>query len=54
MKEQIRNILLGALLAIGLGIPYLQAADVAISALTGYLVGVYAITQDLEGRQTDV
>lgn len=33
MKSQIRNILLGALLAIGLGVPYLQAADVAISAL---------------------
>lgn len=33
MKHTIRNILLGALLAIGLGAPYLQAADVAISAL---------------------
>ena len=33
MKTTIRNILLGALLAIGLGVPYLQAADVAISAL---------------------
>ena len=33
MKHAIRNILFGALLAIGLGIPYLQAADVAISAL---------------------
>lgn len=33
MKDQIRNVLFGALLAIGLGVPYLQAADVAISAL---------------------
>lgn len=33
MKHTIRNILAGALLTIGLGIPYLQAADVAISAL---------------------
>lgn len=33
MKTNIRNITLGALLAIGLGAPYLQAADVAISAL---------------------
>lgn len=33
MKTNIRNILLGALLSIGLGVPYLHAADVAISAL---------------------
>lgn len=33
MNHKIRNILLGALLSIGLGVPYLQAADVAISAL---------------------
>lgn len=33
MNHKIRNILLGALLSIGLGVSYLQAADVAISAL---------------------
>lgn len=33
MQTTIRNILFGALLAIGLGVPYLHAADVAISAL---------------------
>ena len=33
MKTTFRNILLGALLTVGLGIPHLQAADVKISAL---------------------
>lgn len=33
MKHVIRNTLLSAVLAIGLGVPYLHAADVAISAL---------------------
>lgn len=33
MKTNIRNTLLSAMLAIGLGVPYLHAADVAISAL---------------------
>jgi len=41
MKYTIRNILLTALLTIGLGVPYLQAADVAISALpaAGTVIG---------------